>query len=95
MMLKTRIFISIDENLKKTFRIATKVWGLTAYSFNAGRKEYEHFLSAKEARDRLTHPRTYYDIDITTMEMYQLVSAFEWVRSEFHALMKAKRHYAK
>lgn len=85
-----KIFIATDDNLKKTFNIAKKVWELERYHFNAGGSEYEHFLKAKKARDRLTHPRTFYDVEITDDDMFYMASSFEWIRSEFKSLMSAR-----
>lgn len=85
-----RIYAATEENLKRTFSMSSKVWELGDYSFDAGGEEYEHFLKAKEARDRLVHPRTYYDIEITDDEMSHIAIAFEWIRSEFVSLWKAR-----
>lgn len=87
---KIKIFIATDDNLKKTFKIAKKIWHLDNYFFNSDGNEYEHFLMAKKARDKLTHPRTYYDIQITDDDMFHMASCFEWIRSEFKELMSAK-----
>lgn len=84
------IFIPIDQNVKKTFKLAAKVWNLTEYSINTESHEYQWFINTKETRNRLTHPRTYYDINITDKEMAYLAQSFEWVRSEFFSIMKEK-----
>jgi hypothetical protein len=86
----TKIFIATDDNLKKTFNIAKKVWELNNYRFNAGGSEYKDFQKAKRARDKLTHPRTFYDIEITKDDMFYMVRSFDWIRSEFSSLMSAK-----
>jgi len=75
--------VPVDENLKKTFRLAAKIWGLKNYSMKTEGKEYQEFLSAKNARNRLTHPRTYYDITVTDADMHCYASSFLWVKSEF------------
>ena len=82
-----KILIPVDENLKKTFRLAAKVWGLKNYSLNLEGEEYKDFLSAKKARNRLTHPRTYYDITVTDIDMHCYASSFLWVKAEFLSLM--------
>jgi hypothetical protein len=81
-----KILIPVNENLKNTFRVAAKVWGLKKYSVSTQRKQYKDFLSAKNARNRLTHPRTYYDIMVTDSDMHCYVSAFFWVKSDFLSL---------
>jgi len=85
-----KILVPIDENLKKTFRLAAKVWGLKNYSLNIAGKEYKYFLSAKKARNRLTHPRTYYDITVTDFDMHCYASSFIWVKTEFHSMMNKR-----
>ncbi len=87
---RTKIFIPIDKNVKKTFFVAGKVWGLSCFSLNTDGEKYRAFLKAKETRNRLAHPRTYYDIDITDTEIDAVGKAFEWVRSSFLSLMKEK-----
>lgn len=81
-----KILIPVDENLRKTFRLAAKVWGLKNYSMTEG-KEYKEFRAAKKARNRLTHPRTYYDITVTDADMHCYASSFLWVQEEFISLM--------
>ena len=87
---KIKIFIATDTNLKKTFNIAKKAWNLKNYQFNSGGSEFEHFLKAKRARDKLTHPRTFYDVEISDVDMAYMASSFLWVKNEFHSLMSER-----
>ncbi len=85
------MFIPIHDNVVKTFKLASKIWELTEYlSINKDGQEYRRFLRAKEIRNRLTHPRTYYDIQITSYEIGLFAHIFKWIRSEFVSLIKEK-----
>ncbi|ALS34562.1 hypothetical protein PTRA_b0018 [Pseudoalteromonas translucida KMM 520] len=85
-------FIPIDENIKKTFSLASKVWGLEGFNLNTNDEKYSAFLIAKEARNKLTHPRTFYDIQITSDDISNVSKAYIWVKSEFLRLIKMKVH---
>ena len=85
-------FIPIDENIKKTFSLASKIWELEGFNLNTNDEKYRAFLMAKEARNKLTHPRTYYDIQITNDDMSNVSKAYIWVKCEFLRLIKMKVH---
>ena len=87
---KIKIFIPIDKNIKNTFILAKKVWMLTNSTLNTDGKDYQDFLKTKETRNRLMHPRTYYDINITDKEVDAVGKSFEWARLAFISLMKEK-----
>jgi hypothetical protein len=63
-------FLSLEDNLK----LAAKTWGLAEFQLDAGGENYRDFLQAKDARNRLTHPRTYYDIKVTDEDMHCHIS---------------------
>ena len=48
------------------------------------------FLKAKNTRNRLTHPRTYYDIEISEEEIKQMAITFKWMKDGFASIMKEK-----
>jgi hypothetical protein len=85
-------FIPIDENIKKTFSLASKVWRLDEFNLKTNDEKYSAFLLAKEARNKLTHPRTYYDIQITDDDMSNVSKTQIWVKSEFIRLIQMKVH---
>ncbi len=87
---KFQLFIPIDENLKKTFSIASNTWGLHQFKLDLNSEGYQDFLLAKKTRNRLTHPRTFYDIDITDNEITCFYSCFLWANTEFLRIMKLK-----
>lgn len=87
---KFTFLIPIDKNLPKTFQIAKKAWNLNNYKFSTSSPEYLNFKQVKLSRNKLTHPRTYYDIQITNEDMNDLVNTFIWIKSEFFKLMRAK-----
>ena len=76
------------ENIKKTFKLAIKIWGLDGYKFYTDGQEFEFFLSSKEARNKLMHPKTYYDIQVTEDDMHDHTIALEWLHNEFQNLIK-------
>ena len=85
-------FIPIETNIKKTFSLASKVWGLERFNLNTNDEKYRAFLIAKEVRNKLTHPRTFYDIQITSDDISNVSKAYIWVKSEFLRLIKMKVH---
>ena len=82
--------LPLDANIKRTFRLAAKVWGLDSYHLITGGEDFADFLSAKDARNRLTHPRTFYDIQVTDEDMHCHTIAYQWVLGEFSRLFRAR-----
>ena len=82
--------LPLDANIKRTFRLAAKVWGLTDYKLSVGGEDFADFLRAKEARNRLTHPRTFYDIQVTVDDMHCHTTAYYWVLGEFSGLFRKR-----
>lgn len=82
-------FLPLDQNLKRTFKLAAKVWELN-FSLSTDRESFRHFLAAKKARNKLTHPRTVYDIEVTDDDMHCHTVAGMWVQSEFQKLFNER-----
>lgn len=82
--------IPLDMNLKKTISIGIKCWNLNKNIVNFSSKHYNSFLTAKNTRNRLTHPRKYYDIEISNEEMEYLLIAFDWLKDIFTKILKEK-----
>ncbi|MFS2032589.1 hypothetical protein ACEN8I_01060 [Polaromonas sp. CT11-55] len=82
-------FLTLDENLKRTFKLAAKIW-LLDFRLSTDGPEFVNFLAAKSARNRLTHPRTVYDVEVTDHDMHYHTTAGHWVRSEFVRLFHAR-----
>ena len=82
-------FLPLDQNLKQTFKLAAKVWHLN-FRLASGGEDFKDFLSAKSARNRLTHPRTFYDIEVTDHDMHCYTIAGMWVQREFQRLYGAR-----
>ncbi|RBW42780.1 hypothetical protein DS885_14750 [Psychromonas sp. B3M02] len=85
---KEQKFLPIEENLKLTFKIASKLWGLDDFQFDASGENYRDFLRAKGSRNKLTHPRTFYDIQITDDDMHCHTVTFQWSCNEFKRIFK-------
>lgn len=82
-------FLPLDDNIKRTFKLAAKVWGIK-FRLETDGQEFREFLAAKSARNRLTHPRTYYDVEVTDRDMHSLTVAYMWVESEFLRLFRLR-----
>lgn len=82
--------LPLDANIKRTFRLAAKIWGLDSYRLTTGGEDFADFLRAKDARNRLTHPKTYYDIQVTDEDMHCHTIAYQWALGEFSRLFRAR-----
>lgn len=83
-------FLPLDQNIKRTFRLAAKIWSLKGFRLNTSNEDFQDFLRAKSARNRLTHPKTVYDIQVTDYDMSCHTIAGMWVQSEFQRLMQTR-----
>ncbi|HIF5945797.1 TPA: hypothetical protein ACX3GK_004514 [Vibrio parahaemolyticus] len=81
--------LPLEQNLKSTFKLAAKVWDLD-FRLLTDSEDYRDFVIAKSFRNKLTHPKTYYDIEVTDDDMHYHATAGMWVRAEFERLMKAR-----
>lgn len=82
-------FFPLDQNLKRAFKLAAKVWGLN-FTLSTDGENFRDFLAAKKARNKLTHPRTLYDIEVTDDDMHCHTVAVMWVQSEFQRLFNER-----
>lgn len=83
-------FLSLDQNVKRTFRLAAKVWAMKDFRLNTDGEDFQQFLRAKSARNRLTHPKTLYDIEVTDEDMSCHTIAGMWIQSEVERLMRTR-----
>jgi len=83
-------FLPLDQNIKRTFRLAAKIWQLKNFRLNTDGEYFQDFLRAKSARNRLTHPKTVYDIEVTDDDMHCHTIAGMWVQAELFRLFKAR-----
>lgn len=83
-------FLSLDKNVKRTFRLAAKIWNLKSFRLNTGTDDFQDFLRAKSARNRLTHPKTFYDIEVNDYDMHCHTIAGMWIQAELGRLYKAR-----
>lgn len=82
--------INLVQNTKRTFRLAKKVWSLDDFTLYTDGQEFESFLQSKDLRNRLTHPKNYYDIQVTDEDMHHHSVAFYWIQSEFLRLIQSQ-----
>lgn len=83
-------FLSLDQNAKRTFRLANKIWKLKSFRLNTGTEDFQDFLRAKSARNRLTHPKTFYDIEVSDEDMHCHTIAAMWIQAEVGRLHEAR-----
>ncbi|WP_225043085.1 hypothetical protein [Xanthomonas campestris] len=83
-------FLPLDESLKRTFKLAAKLWELD-FKLDTGGNNFAEFLAAKSSRNKLTHPRTVYDIEVTDEDMHLYTVAGIWVQTEVKRLFKARQ----
>ena len=82
-------FLPLDQNIKRTFKLAAKVWDLS-YRLSTDGEDFRDFLSAKSARNKLTHPRTFYDIEVNDYDMHCHTVAGVWAQNEFQRLFQER-----
>lgn len=82
--------IPTETNLKKTISITTKVWDLRKDIIDFSSNKYNSFLISKNTRNKLTHPRTYYDLEVSFEEVEQVRITFEWLKEGFAEIMKER-----
>ncbi|MNF38902.1 hypothetical protein D3C84_198630 [compost metagenome] len=82
-------FLPLDQNIKRTFKLAAKVWALQ-FRLSTDGEDYRDFIAAKSARNSLTHPRTFYDVQVTDLDMHCHTIAGMWMQTEFNRLFKAR-----
>ena len=83
-------FLPLDSNVKRTFCLAAKIWNLKEFHLATGDQDFQDFLAAKSARNRLTHPRTFYDIEVNDCDMNCHTNAGMWMQREFKRLSAAR-----
>jgi len=82
--------IPLDVNFRKTVTLVKKVWTLEKTLINFSSNEYKTFLFVKNTRNRLTHPRTFYDVEISEQEIVMMAKTFQWLKASFWKIMQAK-----
>lgn len=82
-------FLPLDQSLKRTFKLAIRIWHLN-HQFDATGEGYRAFVAAKSSRNRLTHPKTFYDIEVTDRDMHFYSVAFVWFHAEFTILFRKR-----
>lgn len=83
-------FLPLNSNVKRTFRLATKIWKLSDFELATAGADFQDFLAAKTARNRLTHPRTFYDVEVNDHDMHCHTIAGMWMQAELKRLFDAR-----
>lgn len=87
--LRSTRFLPLDQNVKRTFKLAAKLWEID-FRLSTDGESFRSFRTAKSARDALTHPKCYYDVEVTDLDMHHYSVAYEWFRHEFHRLLRSR-----
>lgn len=83
--------LALEVAVKRVFKLAARVWSLD-FRLDAGGANYRDFVAAKVGRNKLTHPRTVYDIQVTDEDMHYYTAAGLWVQTETQRLFKARQN---
>ncbi|MCU1162469.1 hypothetical protein [Stenotrophomonas maltophilia] len=82
-------FLPVEQGLKRTFKLAARIWGLD-FRLETDGEHFRDFLAAKDARNRLMHPRTLHDVEVTDEDMACYTIAGQWVQTETQRLFRAR-----
>lgn len=82
-------FLPVEQGLKRTFKLAAKIWGLD-FRLETEGEYFRDFLAAKDARNRLMHPRTLHDVEVTDEDMACYTIAGQFVQTETQRLFRAR-----
>lgn len=75
-----RAHLPLKANLRFAFQVTARAFSVS-YSFPAGDVGFEEFQRAIRVRDRLTHPKTLGDLEVSSSELTEVRSAFRWYMS--------------
>jgi hypothetical protein len=79
-------FLPLERSFKATFKLAARVWDVP-FQLDTGGEAFRYLLIAKDARNALTHPKTFYDLEVTDEEMEAHTVAGNWALEEFLRLI--------
>lgn len=82
-------FLPLNCNIRRTFKLASKIWSLD-FKLRTDNEDFRDFVSAKSARNKLTHPRTFYDIQVTDEDMHCHTVAGWWMQQELQRLINSR-----
>jgi hypothetical protein len=74
-------------NLRFALTLFAKAAG-ASYEFPAGDPNFEQLQRVQRVRNRLTHPRSSLELDVTADEQDMAIKAVEWVGQEHTKLLK-------
>ena len=89
-----QIFVPFEQNFLKVFKIANKVIQEVNTPFVISQEAKQLLMNAKNTRNRLTHPRNYYDVEIKDIEITWMLQLFELTRIFFRIVITSKKFKA-
>lgn len=83
------LFVPLERNLSETFAVASSLWDLE-FQLDLDRLGQGTWSRAHRARNRLAHPKIYYDIEITNGEIEALAHTYVWFVEEFSRFWRTR-----
>jgi hypothetical protein len=77
-------YLKLPENCRFTFDVLAKVFG-SEFNLGVGTAAWDKFLAAQEIRNRITHPKTVAEFEVSDSEIATCKEACSW----FNDLMAA------
>lgn len=70
-------YLKLPENFRFTFGVLTKYFG-TEFNLGVGTVAWDNFLAAQEIRNRITHPKTVTEFEVSDSELATCKEACSW-----------------
>jgi hypothetical protein len=70
-------YLKLPENFKFTFNILSKSFGIK-FDLGIGSTAWQNFLKAQEIRNRITHPKTAAEFEVSNAEILVCTEACSW-----------------
>jgi hypothetical protein len=80
-------FLPIPDNLKNTFHLFARIHGVE-FHVDTTRTGWEDFQHLIEVRNRVTHPKGIYDVEVNDTSQERCERASVWLTEEYAKLMR-------
>lgn len=80
--------LSVENNIKYSFRLFSKIHSSHTYEIKPGNKEWDNFIKAIKIRHRITHPRTKKDFYVTRNNVEDVETAYNSFIKELGNMIK-------
>ena len=72
-------FLKLEDNFRFAFLMLAKAVG-SPFKLDVGNNRWESFKNTMQIRNRITHPKTCADLEVTNKEMTRVKEAWNWYR---------------